>query len=111
MLVATNKVFSAPYNNLSPARIMLLYLSVGIGWIVFSDAATARLVTDQHQFEQIAVMKGIFFIIATAALLHLLIRHYTQQLLRLKELGISLSVDDFGTGYSSLVINRRISEE
>ena len=80
MLVATNKVFSAPYNNLSPARIMLLYLSVGIGWIVFSDAATARLVRDQHQFEQIAVMKGILFIIATAALLHLLIRHYAQQL-------------------------------
>lgn len=80
MLVATNNVFSAPYNNLSPARIMLLYLSVGIGWIVFSDAATAWLVTDQHQFEQIAVMKGVLFIIATAALLHLLIRHYAQQL-------------------------------
>jgi len=80
MLVATNKVFSAPYNNLSPARIMLLYLSVGIGWIVFSDAATARLVRDQHQFEQIAVMKGVLFVIATAALLHLLICHYAQQL-------------------------------
>jgi len=80
MLVATNKVFSAPYNNLSPARIMLLYLSVGIGWIVFSDAATAWLVTDQRQFEQIAVMKGVLFVIATAALLHLLIRHYAQQL-------------------------------
>ncbi len=40
----------------------------------------AWFVTDLHQFEYIAIMKGILFIIATAGLLHLLIRHYARQL-------------------------------
>ncbi|MBW4053821.1 MAG: EAL domain-containing protein [Proteobacteria bacterium] len=80
MFVTTDKIFSAPYNIFSPARIMLLYLSVGIGWIFFSDVTTAWLVKDQHQFEQLAVLKGILFVIATASLLHLLIRHYARQL-------------------------------
>ncbi len=80
MFVTVDKIFSAPYNILSPSRIILLYLSVGIGWIFFSDVTTAWLVNDQHQFEQFAILKGILFVIATASLLHLLIRHYARQL-------------------------------
>ncbi|MDD2539735.1 MAG: EAL domain-containing protein [Desulfuromonadaceae bacterium] len=80
MFVTADKIFSAPYNILSPARIILLYLSVGIGWIFFSDVTTAWLVKNQHQFEQLAILKGILFVIVTASLLHLLIRHYARQL-------------------------------
>ena len=80
MFVTTNRVFSAPYNYLSPARIVLLYSFVGIVWILFSDKAAVLFVKDLHQFEQIAILKGILFIIATAGLLHLQIRHYARQL-------------------------------
>lgn len=80
MPVTTNKVFSAPYNNLSPARIVLFYLCVGIVWILFSDTATAWLAKDLHQFEHIGILKGVSFIVATAGLLYLLIRYYAQQL-------------------------------
>ena len=76
MFVTTRKVFSAPFNNLSPARIALLYLSVGISWILFSDTMTAWFVKDKVQFEQIAILKGIMFIIASAGSLYLLIRYY-----------------------------------
>ncbi len=75
-----SKLFSAPFNNLSPARIVLLYLSVGIGWILFSDKAAALLVKDLHEFKQVTIFKGILFVIATAALLYLLIRYYSRQL-------------------------------
>ncbi|MBC8019372.1 MAG: EAL domain-containing protein [Verrucomicrobia bacterium] len=80
MLVTTNNVFSAPYKNLSPARIVLLYLCVGIGWVLFSDIVTVRIAKDLHKFEQIALFKGILFVIATAGLLYLLIRNYARQL-------------------------------
>ncbi len=66
--------------KLSPAGIVLLYSCAGIGWILFSDAATAWFVTDLNQFEHIAIFKGILFVIITAGLLHLLIRHYALQL-------------------------------
>jgi diguanylate cyclase (GGDEF)-like protein len=80
MPVKTNSVFSAPYKNLSPARIVLLYLCAGAGWILCSDYATAWLVKDLHQYEHVAILKGILFIIATAVLLYLLIRYFAQQL-------------------------------
>jgi len=80
MFVTTRKVFSAPFNNLSPARIALLYLSVGISWILFSDTMTAWFVKDKVQFEQIAILKGIMFIITSAGSLYLLIRYYAGQL-------------------------------
>ena len=76
MFMTIRKVFAAPFNNLSPARIALLYLSVGIGWILFSDTMTAWFVKDKVQFGQIAILKGILFIIASAGSLYLLIRYY-----------------------------------
>jgi diguanylate cyclase (GGDEF)-like protein len=80
MPAVADDIFSAPYNNLSPARIVLLYLSVGIGWILFSDKAALWFVTDLHQLERVAILKGMLFIIVTASLLHLLIRNYAGQL-------------------------------
>jgi diguanylate cyclase (GGDEF)-like protein len=80
MFVVAQKVFSAPFNNLSPARIALLYLSVGIVWILFSDTSTAWFVKDKVQFEQIAILKGILFVIVSASSLYLLIRYYAGQL-------------------------------
>ena len=80
MYVTTNKNNSLPNNLLSPLRIVLLYSLVGIVWILFSDIAAARFVTDLHQFEHIGILKGVLFVIATAALLYLLTRSYAHQL-------------------------------
>ncbi|NTW98459.1 MAG: EAL domain-containing protein [Geobacteraceae bacterium] len=80
MLVTTDKVFSAPYKNLSPARIALLYSFIGISWIVLSDSVVAWLVKDLHQLEHAVVFKGIFFVITTAGLLYLLIRSFARHL-------------------------------
>ncbi|MHB8057401.1 MAG: EAL domain-containing protein [Desulfuromonadaceae bacterium] len=81
MSVTTDKVFSAPYKNLSPVRIALLYAGVGIGWILLSDFAIIKFVKNLHQLEHAASLKGILFVIATAALLYFLIHNYAQQLL------------------------------
>ena len=69
-----------PEQKPAPARIVLFYALVGIGWILISDNASAWFVSDLNQFENVAILKGVFFIIVTAGLLYLLIRHNAQQL-------------------------------
>ena len=69
-----------PDQNLSPFRIVLLYAFIGIAWVVLSDTVASWFVTDVHQFGHIGILKGALFIIATAALLYLLIRNYAAQL-------------------------------
>ena len=66
--------------NLSPAKIVLLYSFIGITWIVFSDKLASWLVNDVSLFGRIGILKGILFIIVTAGLLYLLIRNYAKQL-------------------------------
>jgi diguanylate cyclase (GGDEF)-like protein len=80
MFSITRSIFSPPYNKLSPARIVLGYSVVGIGWILSSDFAAANLVQDLHRYEHVAVLKGVLFVIATGGLLYLLIRYYAGQL-------------------------------
>lgn len=69
-----------PEQKPSPARIVLFYAFAGIGWILLSDTASAWFVRDLNQFENVAILKGVIFIIVTAGLLYLLIRHNAQQL-------------------------------
>ena len=76
----TQRIFSSPYNNLTPARIVLLYSFIGTVWILFSDNATVWLVKDLLQFKHLAILKGILFVIVTAGLLYRLIRCYARQL-------------------------------
>src|SRR5450631_910588 len=73
-------IIFSPEKKLSPGRIVLLYSCVGIVWVLLSDTATAWFVVNQKQFEHIALLKGILFVITTAGLLYLLIRNYAQQL-------------------------------
>jgi diguanylate cyclase (GGDEF)-like protein len=80
MPMTSNLNTSPPVNNLSPGKIVLLYSFIGIAWIVCSDTVTAWLVNDVSQFSYIGMIKGVIFIIATAGLLYLLIRNYSQHL-------------------------------
>mgnify|MGYP001363735709 CR=1 FL=1 len=80
MSVRTIRDFFSHEQKLSPAGIVLLYTFTGVVWILLSDAAAARFVKDMHQYEDIAVLKGLLFILATAGSLYLLIRNYAGQL-------------------------------
>lgn len=66
--------------NLSPARIVLLYSCIGIAWVVFSDSLTSWFVKDVSQFIYVGMVKGGLLILTTAGVLYLLIRKYTRQL-------------------------------
>lgn len=74
------RIFSSPYNHLSPARIVLLYSFIAIIWILLSDTATALLVKDSYQFKKFVIFKEILFIIATSGLMYKLISYYAHQL-------------------------------
>jgi diguanylate cyclase (GGDEF)-like protein len=80
MLVTPKIELIKPEQKLSPIRIVLLYSCAGILWILFSDTLTNWIAKDLNQLGHIAIMKGIFFIIATAFLLYLLIRNFACQL-------------------------------
>jgi diguanylate cyclase (GGDEF)-like protein len=86
MIMATSIDDVIPIEKvLSPTRIVLLYATVGIIWTIISDSLAALLVTDLHQFEHVAIWKGLLFIIASACILFFLIRYNTQQLTSLQK--------------------------
>jgi polar amino acid transport system substrate-binding protein len=80
MPAASSFGFFSPHQKLSPAKIVQLYAVIGILWIIFSDTVAVWLVKDVEQLEEIGTYKGIFFILATAGFLHLLLGYYVQQL-------------------------------
>ena len=80
MTAITQQEVCPPNQKLSPARIALLYVFIGIVWIVFSDTLTSWLATDVNQFGTIGISKGVVFIFVTGGLLHLLIHNYAEQL-------------------------------
>ena len=69
-----------PDKRLSPAKIVLLYTTAGIVWILFSDTVASWAVADLNSFAYVGILKGILFIIVSAILLYLLIRDYAVQL-------------------------------
>lgn len=61
--------------RVAPLRITLIYLLIGGLWIIFSDRLVAAIVTDPIALTQLQTYKGWFYIVATALLLYLLIKH------------------------------------
>jgi len=60
----------------APLKIAGIYALIAGLWILFSDKLLASLVTDPRRFTQLSIAKGWFFVIVTAVMLNLLIRHY-----------------------------------
>lgn len=54
-------------------RIALIYALVGCLWILFSDRLVERLVTSHHEFARIGIIKGWFYVVATAIMLYILV--------------------------------------
>jgi two-component system, OmpR family, phosphate regulon sensor histidine kinase PhoR len=59
---------------MTPLRIVLVYVAVGVAWILFSDRVLEALVRDPLALGRAQSAKGAFFVVATAALLYLLMR-------------------------------------
>jgi PAS domain S-box-containing protein len=73
--------------KLSPFKIAFLYLVVGICWIFFSDEAFLYIFhfTNPAEIEHLQSLKGISYVIITAVLLYMLIRHYYRQIRKAAE--------------------------
>ncbi len=59
----------------SALRITLIYLITGGLWIAFSDRILLELLPNLPQLSYVQTIKGIIYVLATAALLHVLILH------------------------------------
>ena len=66
-------------------RIVALYATVGVLWILFSDTLLDALVKDQATVTRISILKGWLYVLVTAALLFLLIKRYVAMIQRNEE--------------------------
>jgi diguanylate cyclase (GGDEF)-like protein/PAS domain S-box-containing protein len=65
----------------SPLRLVLLYALFAVLWILTSDYLLFHLFTDPILLAQIRLAKGLLFVVATSALLYLLLRRWYSALL------------------------------
>ncbi|MFZ1290356.1 MAG: PAS domain S-box protein [Melioribacteraceae bacterium] len=56
-------------------KIALIYLTISILWIIYSDKIAFELSPEQESFKYIQSVKGLFFIFATSIIIFLLIRN------------------------------------
>ncbi len=66
--------------TLTSVKICLIYLLIGILWIIFSDRIFLAFATRQEDLVLISSVKGIGYIIVTTVLLFLLLRHFSRRL-------------------------------
>lgn len=66
------KTSSTPH--LIALRIFVIYISIGVLWIFFSDHLLQTLVSTQEQFTRYSIYKGWAYITFTAFLLYFLVR-------------------------------------
>ncbi|HEY0864423.1 MAG TPA: PAS domain S-box protein [Lacunisphaera sp.] len=92
----------------SPFRVTLLYVLVGAGWILGSDRLLWWWVGEGTRHWLMDVGKGLFFIVATAGMLHLLMqrlenRHLvTEKRLRVSEERLALALESANQGLYDL---------
>ncbi len=68
--------------GLTPLRIAALYAVLGAMWFLLSDRVLEALVPEGPLQHRLQTAKGWFFVLATAALLHLLVRRLVAELRR-----------------------------
>lgn len=66
---------------LSPLSISLAYCILSIGWILLSDRVT-ELIPDRSVAQQLQSIKGVGFVVATTALMFVLISRYRGRILQ-----------------------------
>jgi two-component system, OmpR family, phosphate regulon sensor histidine kinase PhoR len=71
--------------RLTALEIAAIYAVLGALWILLSDSLLEALVTDPAMLTRFQTFKGWFYVLATALLLHALIRRSTVALIRSEE--------------------------
>jgi PAS domain S-box-containing protein len=66
---------------ISPFKIVLPYLALGLGYIFFSDFVISLLIKDPHNLQVIQSLKGAGFIITTSVLLYFLVKKHSDILI------------------------------
>ncbi|HEX6852162.1 MAG TPA: ATP-binding protein [Candidatus Polarisedimenticolaceae bacterium] len=67
-------------NTTAPIRYAGFYLLVAGMWIVFSDRVLSAVAPDLSSFAYFQTLKGLFFVVATAAILYTLLRRHRASL-------------------------------
>jgi two-component system, OmpR family, phosphate regulon sensor histidine kinase PhoR len=67
---------------ITPFRVVVAYVVVGLLWIAFSDQALRLLIPDPALRDELQTLKGAFFVLATAALVFELVRRGQRGLVR-----------------------------
>ncbi|WP_200876894.1 putative bifunctional diguanylate cyclase/phosphodiesterase [Methylotenera sp. L2L1] len=76
-----NQLFSKkiPKLDLIVLRIVGIYIAFGLLWILTTDSALFKLITDHEEFSLFNTYKGVAFILVTAVILYSLFRQTLQQ--------------------------------
>ncbi len=67
----------------TPLRIVAIYVTLGAAWILFSDKLVFALWGEAAVHERLSIAKGWLYVLATAALLYVLIRRNVREVTRL----------------------------
>lgn len=60
-------------------RITLIYLAIGLLWIILSDLILSNLVLDENALSFFQSIKGSFYVLVTAILLFIFVRNYVHK--------------------------------
>ncbi len=69
-------------DHLVPLKVAIGYALVAGAWILLSDELLLLIVRDAHQLSHFQTAKGWFFVLTTALLLYVLVRHYLRAVYR-----------------------------
>jgi len=67
------KLYGKAVKKLNALNIVIIYIIVGLAWILLSDKIAGILVKDNVMLVQVSIYKGWFYVICTAILLYALI--------------------------------------
>lgn len=66
--------------NLQPVKVVLIYVIISAGWIVFTDQLVEQIFTDPSLITQIQTFKGWFFVTLSGILLYWVIERSGREL-------------------------------
>ena len=96
----------------TPLKITLIYVFVGVLWVLFSDELLAVYVENPTQITHLQTIKGWFYVIAMSSMLYFLIRrgyavlNHSSEMLRISEKRFRDLVENSLTGISIIQDDR-----
>ena len=91
-------------------RIVLIYAVVGALWILLSDRLLFALTSDPATLTNVAILKGLFYVAATAGMLYWLI-HRDLDAVRLAENALRESEEHYRTLFETTPVGLGVADE